>query len=794
MFKIKVQAAALAMGFLLFSTPAWTIPLLLKETQQTLVQAGDPVTFTLAVSPDGTSSANLVFQEDFTGPDGTLPAGWAVVDSAPWVNFQIVSNELRQTGGACSSNTTQFPKIANTTFAVTDGIFLTDAYIPSCQSLEDAVFIFRYVDGGNQLHARIDMQGGSPKLIYDRMVGGTWSQVTAVPLPTLQFDTWFRMKVRVCGNQIQMKAWRRGTTEPANWMLTYNETVFNMSLSGGVGYQANDGWVRHDNLEVYSLTADTNVVVSDPVPSGLTYAGNSCGAAFGGGVLTWNVGNLAPCANPVSCLWWGVVSAGVTAGQVITNTAQATSNEAPMPQNASASVTVFGCGATPKLNLKVQQTGCSGNERRWKFQIINNDALGISLSDLSWKLWVFDSGTVQATIFGGGQVLDGGGSWQFNVSSASGAANFVGPCNSPPTRQANWEAVFSTTDTGVLQTGWRWEPQEVRINRSDFASWNGSDDFSQMPAGQSACSDGNFYDDVYFALYYKGVLVTEYVNGVTVDPSTGSEPWCVATCNPPPTPTPTATPTPTPTPTRTSTPTSTATNTPTNTPTPTATPTVTPTPTETPTPTNTFTPVPSATPTPTFTATLSPTNTSTSTPTFSPTATATFTNTATPVPSATPTNTLTATLSPTPTFSPTATFSPTPTQTSTPTFTSTFTRTPTQTPTATHTPTVTFTPTETPTPGPDEFFVSRNFWKPGDFPIEIRVAYSKGKGPLKLRIYNSAGELVKVLEDDRVDIPGKVHDFWDGTNMHDEPVAAGIYLIHAVAPTWAKVKKIVVLR
>ncbi|MCE5301287.1 MAG: hypothetical protein LLG37_10520 [Spirochaetia bacterium] len=130
------------------------------------------------------------------------------------------------------------------------------------------------------------------------------------------------------------------------------------------------------------------------------------------------------------------------------------------------------------------------------------------------------------------------------------------------------------------------------------------------------------------------------------------------------TPTYTDTRTQTPTYTYTMTPSATPTATDTRTPTPTrtATPTLTYTMTSTATPTYSFTTTPTFTATPTFTVTNSPTstNTPTNTPTFTRTATSTSTRTPTP------TFTVTQTSTDTPTFTVTPTFTATPTRTPTP--------------------------------------------------------------------------------------------------------------------------------
>ena len=103
-------------------------------------------------------------------------------------------------------------------------------------------------------------------------------------------------------------------------------------------------------------------------------------------------------------------------------------------------------------------------------------------------------------------------------------------------------------------------------------------------------------------------------------------------------------------------------------------------------------------------------------------------------------------------------------------------------------------PVPTPVP-PSDFWVSRNAWKPAsDVPVQIRFSVPT-PGRLSLKIYNSAGELVKVLRDGRFasGIWSETVD-WDGRNMHEEPVASGIYLIRFENPAGGRTAKLAVIQ
>jgi len=236
------------------------------------------------------------------------------------------------------------------------------------------------------------------------------------------------------------------------------------------------------------------------------------------------------------------------------------------------------------------------------------------------------------------------------------------------------------------------------------------------------------------------------------------------------------------------------------------------TPTDTDTWTPTFTPTPSFTDsfTPTFSATASPSPTASVTDTDTPTMTLTlqYTSTWTLTPtdtfSPTPTFTDTPTFSPTDTFTDTVTVTPTntPTDSLTPTYTTTaapptdtFTPTWTFTDTWTYLPTSTFTDTWTVTQTPTPSWTPIPTWTPTPTPTAA-LAYV-----VKVAVYNSSGEMVKVISVNRMpngvdNVTGesdtvidRVGDVvylydkglplgtWDGTNQDGRQVSNGEYYV-----------------
>ena len=126
--------------------------------------------------------------------------------------------------------------------------------------------------------------------------------------------------------------------------------------------------------------------------------------------------------------------------------------------------------------------------------------------------------------------------------------------------------------------------------------------------------------------------------------------------------------------------------------------------------------------------------------------------------------------------------------------------TPTATPTgtpgasATATPTPSLSPTATTFSNCDDFYVSKNLFQPSQGPVTLLVDLCQYPGDYSLRIYNSAGEWVKTLQE--ASLTGPLHQAyaWDGTNRSGEPCASGVYLISLREPTSQKIKKILLVR
>jgi hypothetical protein len=202
------------------------------------------------------------------------------------------------------------------------------------------------------------------------------------------------------------------------------------------------------------------------------------------------------------------------------------------------------CTNTPKLDLKIRQVSSENNRLDYRAQVFNYDIQPVALKDLRIKVWVSDSSTnLVPDKYYGGLVFSGTNTYLFQGTQLVASATKLSAKCSDPQREADWKIVYGNTDTRLLPgNGGKWVDANFGIHKE--TNWtafdNKNDDFSQLPTYQNGnTADKTFNsndpstiygDDVHFSLYYKGVLVKEWINGTTIDPLTGEEPSCFRTC------------------------------------------------------------------------------------------------------------------------------------------------------------------------------------------------------------------------------------------------------------------------
>jgi hypothetical protein len=73
--------------------------------------------------------------------------------------------------------------------------------------------------------------------------------------------------------------------------------------------------------------------------------------------------------------------------------------------------------------------------------------------------------------------------------------------------------------------------------------------------------------------------------------------------------------------------------------------------------------------------------------------------------------------------------------------------------------------------------VSQNLNTPTSGPVLISVGSYAYPGSFSLRVYNSVGEVIRILENTNLTGVWVKTYTWDGTNTHGTRVASGIYII-----------------
>ncbi|HEY5039932.1 MAG TPA: hypothetical protein VIJ93_12750, partial [bacterium] len=221
-----------------------------------------------------------------------------------------------------------------------------------------------------------------------------------------------------------------------------------------------------------------------------------------------------------------------------------------------------GGSVTPPLNLEVVCGSETAQIQDFGAKIINWGATPITLSNLTMKVWIYETGadTFHQWNVNTGSLCDASNNCtEITLPNAGGTAAGYPLCTSIPGHFANQVVTFSP-GTGatpvslippnggyfVTNSGAGVPGADLRFGRSNsqmdgssvtvinggvtyISSW--ADDYSHLGTGLvpivggSGCPDGGLHDSPYYALYYNGVLVQEVTDALeTHDPFTGQEP------------------------------------------------------------------------------------------------------------------------------------------------------------------------------------------------------------------------------------------------------------------------------
>jgi flagellar hook assembly protein FlgD len=90
--------------------------------------------------------------------------------------------------------------------------------------------------------------------------------------------------------------------------------------------------------------------------------------------------------------------------------------------------------------------------------------------------------------------------------------------------------------------------------------------------------------------------------------------------------------------------------------------------------------------------------------------------------------------------------------------------------------------------------VSKNVFDANQESVSIYVSFPQS-GNFTLRIYNSAGEHIKTLDNNTKILGGWMEGYlWDGTNKYGEKCAGGVYIIYYVEPYQRRLARVLLIR
>ena len=258
-----------------------------KSTNVTYtVQEGDTITYYLTYS--NPSGWYMLSHDDFKRLNYS---GWLETTSYTNDAFSAINGYLEQVNSNLGD---EWPVMVKAIpIGMTCGIYQTDAYIPSSGNNGSVGFDFKYIDSGNKYIARIKSDG---TLCFEKVVGGTWSQITCVN-KGITTNNWYTIKVQVDIsngiNTVKMKVWAQGSAEPGSWDI--NTTDSSLTAGGQVAYEWDKGTGRFDNLYIWGPVDSKQITLWDSIPTGTTFLDAQGGGTYSNGIVSWNLGTVSGC-------------------------------------------------------------------------------------------------------------------------------------------------------------------------------------------------------------------------------------------------------------------------------------------------------------------------------------------------------------------------------------------------------------------------------------------------------------------------------------------------------------------
>ena len=325
-------------------TPTPTPAEITKSANPTTVSPGGNVTYTLIYTNKNSGAATETFP-------GTTLSGWTTVAGTLPVTDWVPGNG----NGSVTMNTWGTSGIVKSGFYGTNGTFSFTLYEPSSQPAGAILrqsgnsFYYVYINGNTYPNA------ATVDLLYTTNAGSSFTTLGT-------------------GSFVGPETGGTGTTGPINVMVVMSGSLinvyvstnggpFNLDLSvtdtslagpGNFGLYAQASGVIFSNV---SLLADYagNATIYDTIPANMTYVS---GGTDTGGVVSFNVGNVAPGAS-VTETFIAQVSGSATSGTVIPNIGTMSAGDRSPESSLTANVTVSGAPvatATPTRTFTLTPT------------------------------------------------------------------------------------------------------------------------------------------------------------------------------------------------------------------------------------------------------------------------------------------------------------------------------------------------------------------------------------------------------------------------------------------------------
>ena len=191
-------------------------------------------------------------------------------------------------------------------------------------------------------------------------------------------------------------------------------------------------------------------------------------------------------------VWLSLLCSGVLAG----------CGARPGPEVETRTAALLGSAG---LKLETLTSTCVANQAQDNFEVINNSASGLKVSDLTIKFWLDDTSgsAVVPHVWTGGCLTNQTGCFHQVTGVTASAVQFSPTCGPDSSHQANWEITISSTDSTVLASGVTWANIQTAVNLANYANFTPGESKWFSPC----LSGGTYTADNHFAVYNKGNLV-----------------------------------------------------------------------------------------------------------------------------------------------------------------------------------------------------------------------------------------------------------------------------------------------